>query len=195
MLWNYLVVHSITHCSSPHTAPIFSSTLSPNNPTMAVFKAVAPLLIPLILSFPAVGTAAPCPNTTSASRILHIAHQTKGVLTVSFDPAETDSQKSIQILSSAQAGYQPGWLCSHGDGFIYSVSRTQYPYNSSDSGGAFTFQTTRDGLELIGDTSTDGKGSVFCDINKAGTVFSAANMCVFSPNLYLPFSFRNVLPS
>ncbi|ODQ70634.1 hypothetical protein LIPSTDRAFT_5409 [Lipomyces starkeyi NRRL Y-11557] len=65
--------------------------------------------------------------------ILYVALQSRGILTLSFDPSKS-VQTSLEILdTNTDAGFTPGWLKDGGDR-IYSVSRTHFPMNASVSG-------------------------------------------------------------
>jgi len=107
--------------------------------------------------------------------ILYVALQSKGILTVSFDPSKPSSM-SLQIIDvNTDGGFMPGWLTTHNDK-IYSVSRTDYPANSSMNGGVFAFQKhyAQEGqraaagsnysLGLLSSADTGGKGGVACEM-------------------------------
>ncbi|KAK9327564.1 Lactonase, 7-bladed beta-propeller-domain-containing protein [Lipomyces starkeyi] len=69
----------------------------------------------------------------SSLHILYVALQSRGILTLSFDPSKS-VQTSLEILdTNTDAGFMPGWLKDGGDR-IYSVSRTHFPTNASVSG-------------------------------------------------------------
>ncbi|KAL7917196.1 Lactonase, 7-bladed beta-propeller domain-containing protein [Trichoderma austrokoningii] len=109
--------------------------------------------------------------------VLRIAHQERGILTFSFDTNKS-SNKSLELLSTAQAGVKPGWLHWR-DNSIYSVSRTNFPNNYSNSGGVFYFdrQVKNPGaLSLVTTQSSNGLGGVYCDIAKDGRTLSVANI-------------------
>jgi 6-phosphogluconolactonase len=120
-------------------------------------------------------------------RKLLVAHQSKGIITLAFDPTQSSSS-SLQILSTVQAGYLPQWLFPYNNA-VYSMSRTQFPDVSSTSGGIFAFEsgslqngngTLAGGanLVLISNTSSDGLGGVYCGIGNNGRTLSAANLYV-----------------
>ncbi|KAF5980742.1 hypothetical protein FCOIX_4646 [Fusarium coicis] len=94
---------------------------------------------------------------TSQIHILRVAHQERGILTLSFDPSELRN-RSIQLVGPTQAGSQPGWLRSR-RGYLYSISRTHFPHNSSTSGEA-----------------SYGDGGVYLDISRDGKTLSSANI-------------------
>lgn len=109
--------------------------------------------------------------------MLRIAHQERGILTFSFDPSKSSS-RSLELVSTTQAGIRPGWLHWH-DSLIYSVSRTNYPNNSSSSGGVFSFDKKAEdpgALSLVTSQSSNGLGGVFCDVARDGRTLSVANM-------------------
>jgi 6-phosphogluconolactonase (cycloisomerase 2 family) len=109
--------------------------------------------------------------------MLRIAHQERGILTFSFDHRKSAS-RSLELLSTAQAGVRPGWLHWR-DSLLYSVSRTDYPNNFSSSGGVFSFdkQVEDPGtLSLVVSRSSDGMGGAFCDVAMDGRTLSVANM-------------------
>ena len=107
--------------------------------------------------------------------ILRVAHQKRGILTLSFDPSASRN-KSIQLLTTTNAGYQPGWLHSRGK-YLYSVSRTYFPGNYSTSGGIFIFKKSANGrLELFDSVPSYGNSAVYLDITPNGKTLSVANM-------------------
>ncbi|KAL7907546.1 Lactonase, 7-bladed beta-propeller domain-containing protein [Trichoderma velutinum] len=109
--------------------------------------------------------------------MLRIAHQERGILTFSFDHSKS-SNTSLELLSTAQAGVRPGWLHWH-DSLLYSVSRTDYPNNSSSSGGVFSFDKQVEdpgALSLVKSQSSNGLGGVFCDVARDGRTLSVANI-------------------
>ncbi|KAL5611171.1 hypothetical protein FOBRF1_007288 [Fusarium oxysporum] len=106
---------------------------------------------------------------------LRVAHQERGILTLSFDPS-APGNRSIQLLSTTRAGYQPGWLHNRGK-YLYSVSRTHFPDNSSTSGGIFAFKELPNGrLELSDAVASHGDGGVYLDISIDGKTLSSANI-------------------
>ncbi|KAI1269244.1 Lactonase, 7-bladed beta-propeller-domain-containing protein [Xylariaceae sp. FL1019] len=130
-----------------------------------------------------VATAAPVLDAPLST--LRVAHQERGLLTFTFDPSKSVSE-SLQLQSTTYAGYKPGWLHSRGDN-LYSVSRTYYPSNSSNSGGLFLFDTASDGgaaVQSLGSVSSHGLGGVFCDISRDGRTLSAANIDGSTVSIY-----------
>ncbi|KAF5636251.1 uncharacterized protein FTJAE_6148 [Fusarium tjaetaba] len=106
---------------------------------------------------------------------LRVAHQERGILTLSFDPTEPRN-RSIQLVGTTQAGYQPGWLHNRGE-YLYSVSRTHFPDNSSTSGGIYAFRKLPNGfLELRDAVASHGDGGVYLDISRDGRTLSTANI-------------------
>ncbi|KAF4435192.1 hypothetical protein FACUT_7380 [Fusarium acutatum] len=111
----------------------------------------------------------------SQIHILRVAHQERGILTLGFNPSEPIN-RSIQLVGTTQAGYQPGWLHSRG-GYLYSVSRTHFPDNSSTSGGIYAFRKLPNGrLELYDAVTSHGDGGVYLDIARDGKTLSSANI-------------------
>jgi hypothetical protein len=95
---------------------------------------------------------------------------------------------SLQIIDvNTDGGVMPGWLTTHNDK-IYSVSRTDYPANSSVNGGVFAFQKhyAQEGqraaagsnysLGLLSSADTGGKGGVACDVSRDGRTIGVASM-------------------
>ncbi|KAF5562334.1 hypothetical protein FNAPI_3230 [Fusarium napiforme] len=111
----------------------------------------------------------------SQIHILRVAHQERGILTLGFDPSEPIN-RSIQLVGTTQAGYQPGWLHSRGE-YLYSVSRTQFPDNTSASGGIYALKKLPNGrLELHDAVPSHGDGGVYSDISRDGKTLSSANI-------------------
>ncbi|KAF5615422.1 hypothetical protein F52700_13392 [Fusarium sp. NRRL 52700] len=111
----------------------------------------------------------------SQKHILRVAHQERGLLTLSFDASEPRN-RSIQLVGTTKAGYQPGWLHSRGQ-YLYSVSRTHFPNNSSTSGGIFAFRKLPNGRLKLHDTvASYGDGGVYLDVSKDGRTLSSANI-------------------
>lgn len=108
------------------------------------------------------------------SMTLYVAHQGRGVLTLNLDPTKS-SNESLRVVNETEAGYQPGWICSR-DSNLYSVARTYYPDNSSVSGAVFGFDRHGEILSSISQTSSDGDGGVFCQVNEDGSLLSVANI-------------------
>lgn len=109
--------------------------------------------------------------------MLRIAHQERGILTFSFDHSKSSS-RSLELLSTTQAGFRPGWLHWR-DSLLYSVSRTGYPNNLASSGGVFSFNKKAEDsgdLSLVISQSSHGMGGVFCDVTRDGRTLSVANM-------------------
>lgn len=115
---------------------------------------------------------ASCP---SPHRVLYVALQNRGILTLEFNPSESIST-SIRILDTTQAGYHPQWLRLNGDK-LYSVSRTEFPEANDTSGGLFSFDRSEGGaLNLLNNVTSGGLGGVYCDISRDGRTLTAANM-------------------
>ncbi|KAL6791502.1 Lactonase, 7-bladed beta-propeller domain-containing protein [Trichoderma sp. SZMC 28013] len=109
--------------------------------------------------------------------MLRIAHQERGILTFSFDHSKSSS-RSLELLSTTQAGFRPGWLHWR-DSLLYSVSRTGYPNNLASSGGVFSFNKKAEDsgdLSLVISQSSHGMGGVFCDVTRDGRTLSVANI-------------------
>lgn len=141
-----------------------------------------PCLILLVLLFTLTVTSVPI-NSTGVSKSLsfYLALQSKGILSIAFDPTKNKSD-SLRIASTNEnAGYMPGWLTSHGNK-IYSISRTNFPDNTSTSGGLFAFakddsrSSATQALTLLNQVSSEGLGGVYCDISPDGRTLSATNM-------------------
>lgn len=114
--------------------------------------------------------------------ILYMTVQSRGILTLSFNPSQS-ADDSIRILATnTDAGYTPGWITQYKESF-YSVSRTEYPTPSSIDGGVFAFHK-RDGndrhsnLDLLNSVSSGGQGAVYVDVSRDGRTISIANMFV-----------------
>lgn len=127
------------------------------------------------------------PRSDTEPWILYAALQSTGILTITFDPFKP-AATSLQIIDvNVDGGVMPGWLTSHNDK-IYSVSRTDYPSNSSAEGGVFGFQKrySQEGqraaagnnysLALLNNASTGGEGGVACDVSRDGRTIGVANM-------------------
>ncbi|KAF5969474.1 putative isomerase YbhE [Fusarium bulbicola] len=111
----------------------------------------------------------------SQIHILRVAHQERGILTLDLNPSEPRN-RSIQLVGTTRAGYQPGWLHNRG-GYLYSVSRTYFPDNSSTSGGIYAFRKLPNGcLELHDAVASHGDGGVYLDITRDGKTLSSANI-------------------
>ena len=119
--------------------------------------------------------------------VLYAAVQSKGVLTLSFDPSKPLINSLSIVDTNTNAGFMPGWLTAHNDK-IYSVSRTRFPNASAADGGVFAFQKypALEGhqaapgddysLSLLSNTSSGGLGGVFCDVSRDGQTLSVADM-------------------
>ncbi|KAH8880498.1 putative isomerase YbhE [Thozetella sp. PMI_491] len=111
---------------------------------------------------------------------LRVAHQEKGILTLTFDP-NASPETSLQVIDTTPAGARPGWLSTHGN-LLCSISRTNFPDNSSTSGGIFIFKKTDGssaspgGLVPLSSTSSNGLGGVYCEISNNGQFLAAANI-------------------
>lgn len=113
--------------------------------------------------------------SASILQTLRVAHQERGILTLSFDRTKP-SESSIRLLSTTQAGFKPGWLCSREDK-LYSISRTHFPTHHSTSAGIFVFEKLPHGpLELLDTAKSHGEGGVFVDISPDGNILASANM-------------------
>ncbi|KAJ8098597.1 Lactonase, 7-bladed beta-propeller-domain-containing protein [Lipomyces tetrasporus] len=70
------------------------------------------------------------PESELSPHILYVALQSRGILTLSFDPSKS-VQTSLEVLdTNTDAGFMPGWLTARGDK-IYSISRTGFPTNAA----------------------------------------------------------------
>ncbi|KAF5670728.1 hypothetical protein FCIRC_8894 [Fusarium circinatum] len=130
----------------------------------------------------------------SQIHILRVAHQERGILTLAFNPSEPRS-RSIRLVGTTQAGYQPGWLHSRGE-YLYSVSRTHFPDNSSTSGGIYAFQKLpNDSFELHDAVASQGDGGVDFNISRDGKTLSVANIDGYTVSIFpltLPGNFGHV---
>ncbi|KAH7309751.1 Lactonase, 7-bladed beta-propeller-domain-containing protein [Stachybotrys elegans] len=111
----------------------------------------------------------------SNPRILRVAHQERGILTLGFDPSNEPGE-SLQLLSTTQAGYRPGWLHAIGNR-LYSISRTHFPNDSFVDAGIFKFEKLPNGLsEIIDSTSSHGEGGVHLDTSRDGRTLASTNI-------------------
>lgn len=122
-------------------------------------------------------------STNLEPLILYVADQERGILTLQFDPSKP-AQSSLSVLATTYGGFMPGWLTTHNDK-IYTVSRTQFPTVNSTSGGVFSFKPHDGqarscakgfGLTLLSNASSEGLGSVACDVSRDGRTIAVANM-------------------
>lgn len=125
-----------------------------------------------------------CIGDCGQGLILYMTVQSRGILTLSFNPSKSVDE-SIRILSTnTDAGYLPGWITQYKDDF-YTVSRTEYSTPSSIDGGVFAFHRTEDdgqsNLERLNSVSSGGQGGVYVDVSRDGRTISVANMFVI-PN-------------
>ncbi|KAK9253514.1 putative isomerase YbhE [Lipomyces tetrasporus] len=126
------------------------------------------------------------PESELSPHILYVALQSRGILTLSFDPSKS-VQTSLEVLdTNTDAGFMPGWLTARGDK-IYSISRTGFPTNASISGGLFSFKKYRRqygeegtrgalGMSLLSNVTSGGVGAVYCDVSRDRRTISAANI-------------------
>jgi 6-phosphogluconolactonase len=127
------------------------------------------------------------PKPDAEPRILYVALQSTGILTIAFDPSKPASASLQTIDVNTDGGFMPGGLTTHNDK-IYSISRTDYLTNSSIDGGVFGFQKhyAQEGqraapgsnytLVLLSNASTGGNGGVACDVSRDGRTIGVANM-------------------
>jgi hypothetical protein len=120
----------------------------------------------------------PIDSTTPPPLTLYVASQEKGILAIELNPAKPPNE-SLQIINTAHSGYLPGWLSTHDD-LICSISRTEFPANSSTPGGIFTWRASKSNelatLQAVSNASSEGLGGVYCGFNKDASVLAAANM-------------------
>ncbi|KAH8177879.1 lactonase, 7-bladed beta-propeller domain-containing protein [Sarocladium implicatum] len=116
------------------------------------------------------------------SYTLTVAHQNRGLLSISFDPSSCGSP--LRIIETTPGGFRPQWLCRSGKN-IYSLARTQYPEAGDKEAGIYGFSTNgKPGhLEPVGDVSTDGDGATHCGISPDGRLLGVANIDVSSASL------------
>lgn len=113
---------------------------------------------------------------------LYMTAQSRGILTLAFNPSQPVDD-SIRILATnTDAGYLPGWITQYKDNF-YSVSRTEYPTPGSIDGGVFAFSIKEgnyrhSNLVPLNSVSTGGQGGVYADVSRDGQTISVANMFV-----------------
>jgi 6-phosphogluconolactonase (cycloisomerase 2 family) len=85
-------------------------------------------------------------------------------------------EESLQMISTTEAGYRPSWLHSKGK-YLYSLSRSHFPDNSSLNAGIFCFEKYPGGhLHLLNTSTAPGDGGVYMDTNPHGTMLASANM-------------------
>ncbi|CZR60685.1 uncharacterized protein PAC_10581 [Phialocephala subalpina] len=124
------------------------------------------------------------PSSSLTPRVLCVALQSRGLLTLRFDPSK-NALSSITILdTNTKAGFKPGWLHLRGNK-LDSMSREEFSVNDT-SGGLFSFsvrsaynhgsQPTEYGLDLINSVSSNGQGGVFVDVSRDGHSLTAANI-------------------
>ncbi|KAF5027059.1 hypothetical protein F66182_828 [Fusarium sp. NRRL 66182] len=132
------------------------------------------MLLPLV---PIIGALTALTLANSHPFTLRVAHQQRGILTLSFDPTKS-AGNSLEVLTTTPAGIRPGWLHSRGK-HLYSVSRTFFPDNSSTSAGIFAFEKQAGGrLRLLDTAVSHGDGGVFVDVSPNGKTLATANMYV-----------------
>lgn len=108
---------------------------------------------------------------------LYIALQSTGLVEVAFDP-EKPLEESMSVTSTCtKAGYKPNWVLPHKDK-VYSVSRTNFPYKGSSSGGIHAFRKggPRAGLEPINHVSSRGEGGCHLEVSPDGKAIVVANI-------------------
>jgi hypothetical protein len=112
--------------------------------------------------------------------ILYVTHQTRGILTLQFDPSQPAPSSLTLLATNTQGGHLPSWLTLKGD-VLYSVSRDEFPVENSTTGGAFLFGKQEGNREvaLLSSVNSDGAGGVHCDVSRDGRTLSLTNMFVF----------------
>lgn len=125
--------------------------------------------------------AVPHLKRDSSALGFYVALQSTGIVEFSFDPTVANPNKSLSIVGyTTDAGYKPGWITAY-QNKIYSISRTAYPDNSSESGGVFAFQrpgetTSATNLTLLDSQSSNAIGGVYVDVSPDGRTLSAADI-------------------
>lgn len=108
----------------------------------------------------------------------YVAPQSTGIVEVSFNPTR-DGNDSLSITSyTTNAGHRHGWPESYGN-FIYSISRTQFPDEDSESAGIFVFsqdRTSSNNLTRLDSETSNGEGGVYCDVSPDGRILVCANI-------------------
>lgn len=131
-------------------------------------------------------------ETGRVSLGFYVALQSTGIIEISFEPGKNVNESLSVVSINTDAGFMPGWLTSFGDK-IYSISRTSYPDDSmSESGGVFAFQkasatpsaTSRTGLALFDQASSNGKGGVHCQVSPDGKILVATNITASTLSVY-----------
>ena len=106
---------------------------------------------------------------------LFVAHQARGILTLSFDPSKVASESLKVIETNTQGGYRPQWLTFAGDQ-LYSLSRQQFPNASSVDGGIYSFERYGTAFKFQNAVDSGGDGSVYVDVSPDKRTLAAANM-------------------
>lgn len=112
-----------------------------------------------------------------ANLLLRVADQSKGLLTLSFDP----HNHSIEVIHQNDAGFHPNWLFPY-RGNIFTISRATT--STSEVAGLFTFVksphhaggSSTSSLSLIDTATSDGMGGVYVGVNRDGKTLAAADM-------------------
>lgn len=106
---------------------------------------------------------------------LRVADQSKGVLTLAFNP----HNHSLRVVDQVDAGFHPNWIFPFDDK-VFTISRAVTA--ESKRAGLYAFEGfALSSLSLIDKAVSNGLGGVYVGVNRDGKTLAAADM-------YDPFS-------